>query len=311
MTDTATFLATEPDNEALAAFERKMAARALAALQSAGSAPRPELPVTASLAAPAVAEGAAFQRAGDHAKALASLDRAIAIDPRLADAHLLRCRSLAALRRYDEALSACGVALTMQPGNPEALRDRGHYLLNTGQVDAALADLTAAEPRSRDDRGVFYHLGLARYLKGDYAHAATAYERCAGVSTTDSERIECEAWLLPSLLRAGRRQDARALLARVAVVPVAGHAALYLDRLLLFKGLKTEAALAATMPSEGAVTETTVGYTLGLWHLVNGRTEAAREYFQRVVAAGLPTSWGARAAEAELRRLPTGGPSQP
>ena len=64
-------------------------------------------------------------------------------------------------------------------------------------------------------------------------------------------------------------------------------------------------ALVATLPSEGAVTEATVGYSIGLWHLLNGRPDAARTYFQRAVDAKLPTSWGARAAEAELRRMGT------
>ena len=303
MDDTAALLETKPGNEALAAFQQKMAARALAALKAVEAPPRIDLPVTASLAAPAIAEGVALQRSGNHEGAVASFDHAIAIDPRLADAHLLRCRSLAALRRYDDALAACGVALQIQPGNAEALRDRGHYLLNAGQVDAALGDLREADSLSRGDRGVFYHLGLAYYLEGDFANAAAAYERCVDASTSDGARIECRAWLLPSLLRAGRRKEARSLLARVSKVPVSGHTALYLDRLLLFKGLRTEAELVATMPSEGPVTEATVGYSIGVWHLLNGRPEAARTYFRRSIDSKLASSWGARASEAELRRL--------
>jgi hypothetical protein len=104
-------------------------------------------------------------------------------------------------------------------------------------------------------------------------------------------------------MRAGRRKEARSLLAGVSKVAVGGHAALYLDRLLLFKGVRTEAELVATMPSEGAVTEATVGYNIGLWHLLNGRPEAARKYFQRSIDSKLTTSWGARASEAELQRL--------
>ncbi len=303
MADTAAFLETNPSDEALGAFQRRMAARALAALKAVETPSRTDIRVTASLVAPAVAEGIVLQRGREHAKAVESFDRAIAIDPGDADAHLLRCRSLAALRRYDDAVGACGAAIEARPGDAEALRDRGHYHLNAGRLDAGLADLTKAETMSPKDRGVFYHLGLAYYLKGDFDKAATAYERCSDTSATDAARVECQAWLVPSLLRAGRRQDAKALLARLPSSPVAGHSSLYLDRLLLFKGVKTEADLAATMSSEGAVTETTVGYGIGLWHLLNGRPGPARTYFQRAVGANLPTSWGARAAEAELRRM--------
>ncbi|MGE0455717.1 MAG: tetratricopeptide repeat protein [Vicinamibacteria bacterium] len=303
MAETAALLETKPGNEALASFQREMAARALAALKAVEAAPRADLPVTASLAAPSIAEGAALQRSGKHEQAVSSLDRALAIDARLADAHLLRCRSLAALRRYDDALAACSLALQIQPGGAEALRDRGHYFLNAGQVDAGLSDLLEADSLSRGDRGVLYHLGLAYYLKGEFANAAAAYERCVDASTSDGAKIECKAWLLPSLLRAGRRKEARSLLAGVSKVPVSGHTSLYLDRLLLFKGARTEAELVATMPSEGPVTEATVGYSIGVWHLLNGRQAAARTYFQRSIDSKLTTSWGARASEAELRRL--------
>lgn len=301
--ETAALLAGHPSNDDLAAFQRRMAARALAALAAVEVRPRTDLPVTPSLTAPALAGGVVSQRKGEHDKAVGSFDRAIATDAHDADAHLLRCRSLAALRRYDEAIGACSASLDARPRDAEALRDRGHYHLNAGHVDAGLADLVAAHALAPGDRGVAYHLGLAHYLEGDFASAAATYGRCAELSTTVAARIECEAWLVPSLMRSGRGAEAKAVLARVPTAALPGHAALYQDRLLLFRGAKTEADLVATMPSEGDLTEATVGYSIGLWHLLNGRTDAARTYFRRAVDAGLAPSWGARASEAELRRL--------
>lgn len=106
--ETHAFLESNPANEALAAFQRKMAARALATLAAIEAAPRPAQPATASLAAPAVAEGVVFQRAGEHANALASFDKALSLDGGHAEALALRCRSLAALGRHDEVRAACG-----------------------------------------------------------------------------------------------------------------------------------------------------------------------------------------------------------
>ena len=60
------------------------------------------------------------------------------------------------------------------------------------------------------------------------------------------------------------------------------------------------------MAAEGPISEATVGYSIGIWHLLNGREAKAREYFQRAVASNYTTAWGYRAAEAELKRL---GPS--
>ncbi len=219
------------------------------------------------------------------------------------DEYLAKCRSLAAASKHQEAIAACTESLRLHPDNPEALRDRGHYYLNLGQVEPALADLTRAAELAKTDRGVYYHLGVAYYLKGDFAHAATAYRSCLD-NSTGTDRIECIAWLYPSLVRAGRKQDAASLLADVKDDPaVTGHPAWYLDRLLLFKGLRTEDQVAANLNAEGALSISSIGYSLGLWHLLNGRTERAHEYFEKSIATGFTPAWGYRCSEAELKRM--------
>jgi tetratricopeptide (TPR) repeat protein len=297
-----------------------MAARAHAALKAINPPTRPappEDPQAASLAAPALAEGVVLQQRREQDKAVGAFDRAIAADPASADAYLLKCRSfpasadayllkcrsLAGLRRHEEAVAACTESLRLRPDQAEVLRDRGHYHLNLGQIEPGLADLQKAESLTTRDRGVYYHLGLAYYLNGDFTRAAQAYEACASHSADAAGKIECQAWLLPSLLRSGRRDDARELLRGIPSTAMEGHPGNYLDRLLLFKGAKTEAQVAATMAAEGAISEATVGYSLGIWHLLNGREARAREYFERSVASNYTTAWGCRASEAELKRL--------
>ena len=56
-------------------------------------------------------------------------------------------------------------------------------------------------------------------------------------------------------------------------------------RILLFKGTNTEAQVAATITPEGQISEATVGYSIGIWHLLNGREAKAREYFERSAAS--------------------------
>ena len=306
LTETDAFLAGKPAPAELAAFQKKMAVRAHETLQGVHAQARPASPrdpVPASLAAPALAEGVTLQRKAEHEKALAAFDRAIAIDARNADAYLLKCRSLAGLRRHQDAIVACSESLRLKPDQAEALRDRGHYHLNLGEVGPGLADLQKAESLTHRDRGVYYHLGLAYYLEGDFANAAKAYEGCVADSTDEASTVECQAWLLPSLLRAGRRDEAKKLLAGLSTDALAGHPGNYQDRLLLFKGTKTEAQVAATMAAEGPISEATVGYSVGLWHLLNGREAKAREYFQRAIASNYTPAWGYRASEAELARL--------
>ena len=307
--ETEAFLRRKPAPAELAAFQKTMAVRAHGALKVVNPpprpAPRPE-PQAASLAAPAIAEGAVLQQRREQDKAVAAFGRALALDPANADAYLLKCRSLGGLRRHEEAVAACTESLRLRPDQAEVLRDRGHYQLNLGRVETGLADLQRAESLTSRDRGVYYHLGLAYYLSGEFSRAAKAYEACASNSADAAGKVECEAWLLPSLLRSGRKDEAKKLLAGVPAAPIEGHPGNYLDRLLLFKGAKTEAQVGATMTAEGPISEATVGYSIGVWHLLNGRESKAREYFQRAIASDYTTAWGYRAAEAELKRL---GPS--
>ncbi|MCX6553176.1 MAG: tetratricopeptide repeat protein [Acidobacteria bacterium] len=310
--ETETLLGKNPSPAELAAHQKSMAGRAYATLKGIAPPSRTgssQDSVPASLAAPALAEAVALQQQKKHQEALTALAKAVAIDPANADASLLSCRSLAALRRHEEAIAACTESLRLRPDQEEVLRDRGHYYLNLGQTEPGLADLVRAVALSPRDRGVYYHLGLAYYLQGDFANAAKAYDGCVLNSGDDTSRVECQTWLLPSLLRSGRKVDAQRLLASVSAAPMDGHPGNYLDRLLLFKGARTEAEVAAAMTAEGPLSEASVGYTIGIWHLLNGRASRAREYFTRAVASNYPTAWGYRAAAAELKRL-DGGAAQ-
>jgi tetratricopeptide (TPR) repeat protein len=307
--ETEALFGRNPSPGELSVHQKSMAGRAYSTLKAvdprvrAGS---PQAQVPASLAAPALAEAVALQQLKKHQEALSALARALVIDPANADARLLTCRSLAALRRHEEAIVACTESLRLRPDQADVLRDRGHYYLNLGQTESGLADLVRAVALSPRDRGVYYHLGLANYLQGDFANAAKAYDGCVANAGDDAFRVECQAWLLPSLLRSGRKDDARRLLGSVSAASMDGHPGTYLDRLLLFRGVRTEAQVAATMTAEGALSEASVGYTIGIWHLLNGRTSRAREYFTRVVASNYATAWGYRAAEAELKRMDGG-----
>ena len=272
----------------------------LVALQGTSNAQQPASPTPAMQA---FAEGSEYLKKNDNEKALAAFERAISLDSKNADFHLQKCRVLATLRRHVEAIPACTESLRLKPNNSEALRDRGHYYLNQGKIDLGMADLKKAASAKKDDRGIYYHLGLAYYLKGDFANAAKAYEGCLVNSNDDATKVECSAWLYPSMRRAGREADAKKLLDSIQTTSLPGHPGNYLDRILLFKGLKTEDEVAKTMPVEDGLSESTVGYGIGLWHLLNGRRDRAREYFEKAVATDYTVSWGYRASEAELKRM--------
>ena len=84
------------------------------------------------------------------------------------------------------------------PNNPRMYRHRGHRYITTRQFDRAIADFEKAatlikgtpdeiepdgapnptgKPRSSLHFNIWYHLGLAHYLKGDYQKAAARVRR--------------------------------------------------------------------------------------------------------------------------------------
>jgi tetratricopeptide (TPR) repeat protein len=248
-------------------------------------------------------EGNAFFEKTENDKALAAYERAIALDGKQPDFHLARCRTLARLQRHADAIAGCTDALTLKPDFAAALLDRGHFLINARQVDRALPDLLRARELNADAYGVAYHLALAHYLMGDYAKAAAEYENCVANAKTEDNRIACSAWQYAALARAGRKDEAAKVLDRAGPDVKVQSSAAYLDRLLLFKGAKSEEAVAAAMEKDNLQLPT-VAYGLGLWHLLNGRESRAKEYFEKATAPGAQQSaFGSVAAYYELQRM--------
>lgn len=269
-------------------------------------------PAPAATVQAALEEASALFQKNENDKALAAYEKVIELDASNRDGLIGRGRTLARLRRYDEALASYGEVLKRNPDDAMALRYRGHNYINVRKVNLALADLTRASELARetggrdarltDEYGIYYHLGLANYLNADFAAAASAFRDCERVSKTDEERVGCLAWMYPSLRRTGNDADAQKLLARVTPEMKVTESAAYLDRLLLFKGARTEEEVAKRM-SEGALQTSTVAYGIGIWHMLNGRPDVARGYFQKATATDATYAFGSIAADAELRRM--------
>jgi hypothetical protein len=105
-----------------------------------------------------------------------------------------------------------------------------------------------------------------------------------------------------SLMRAGRPEDARALLAGMPDSVPRAAANAYSQRLRLYKG-EIGPDQVFTPADTGDVVVATLAYGLGNWYLLRGDRAKAREWFQRSIASGGWPAFGFIASEAELRRL--------
>jgi tetratricopeptide (TPR) repeat protein len=241
-----------------------------------------------------------------------------------ADAIIWLGRRTAYLGRYREAVEIFGEGVRKHPHDARMYRHRGHRWITLREFDRAVADLVhAAElvrgqpdeiepdgmpnrydiPTSTLQSNIWYHLGLAYYLQGDFERALDAYRECMRVSETDDMRVATADWLYMTLRRLGRDAEAAKVLRPISAEMRILENDAYHRRLLMYKGeLPPEALLA---DAGDALQMATQGYGVGNWYLYNRDAARAREIFERVVALGNWPAFGHIAAEAELRRMAT------
>ena len=254
---------------------------------------------------------------------LDSARRAYEARPESADALIWLGRRTAYLGRYREAIALFTEGIRKHPEDPRMYRHRGHRLISTRQLDSAITDFDRAAalfqgqpdevepdgqpnarliPTSTVQSNTWYHLGLAHYLKGDFARALDAYRECLAVSRNPDMLVATSHWLYMTLRRLGRDEDARAVLDPITPDMDIIENGSYHRLLLLYKGvLRPEQVVEGS--GDVALEDATAGYGIGNWHLYNGRVDEAKAVFRRIVATGPWASFGYIAAEAELGRL--------
>ncbi len=235
-------------------------------------------------------------------------------------------RRLAYLGRYRDAIAAYTAGLEKHPESFRLLRHRGHRHITVRDLDKAIADLGRAaeliegvpdeiepdgapnaqnKPRSTSHSNIWYHLGLAWYLKGDYGKAADAWGKCLEFSRVNDDMLVATSyWLYLSLRRAEKDADAAKVLE-----PIRGEMDVienfaYHRLLLMFKGALKEEEVREGAAGEGdaAIADATVGYGVGAWKLITGDREGARAVFERVLQGPNWAAFGFIAAEAEVAR---------
>jgi len=184
------------------------------------------------LTAPPLADAA---RAG-HEADLAAAEAVLAARPNDVTAIVWVGRRLGYLGRFREAIAIYTRGLALHPGHPELLRHRGHRWITVREFARAEQDLAAAaaacrsiadavEPDGQPEPGrpphgtlhynVHYHLGLARFLLGDFAGAERAWLDCLAVVGNDESRVAVTHWLWCVRMRQGNRAGAAAVVAPI------------------------------------------------------------------------------------------------
>ena len=261
----------------------------------------------------------------EQGRLLAEARAALEADPRDAEARIWVGRRTAYLGRYREAIQLFTAGIEAHPQDPRFLRHRGHRYLTTRRPDLAVADLERAAvlvsgrpdeiepdglpnarnvPTSTLNANIWYHLGLARWVQGDFEAAAAAYREALAFSRNPDMLCASSHWLYMALRRLGRDEEARAVLEPVheGLDVIENHD--YWRLLLMYKGARDPETLLAEAAASGTggTGYATTAYGVGHWYLVEGDRARAREIFERLVAGDAWAAFGHLAAEAELAR---------
>jgi tetratricopeptide (TPR) repeat protein len=242
----------------------------------------------------------------------------------LTDEHIIWYgRRLAYLGYYKEAIAIYTKGIKLHPDNARFYRHRAHRYITLRCYDNAIADLKKAIdlikdqideieedgipnarnfPTSTLHTNIYYHLGLAYYLKGDNRQALLAWEKCLDLADNDDMKVATLNWINIALRKMGRQKDADHHLLDVTkdMEIIENHD--YYDILLMYQS-GDDSKLVEKIQNQQTVNNATLGFGLGIYYQLKGDKGKAKELFEKVVAGNQWSSFGFIAAETELAKM--------
>ena len=131
-------------------------------------------------------------------------------------------RRVAYLGRYREAIEHFSDGVEKHPNDARMYRHRGHRYITVRELPKAIADLAKAaqliegkadqvepdgQPNARNtptstlNTNIYYHLGLAHYLSGDFDRRPAQYRRCLAFSKNPDMLVATTYWYYLTLTR--------------------------------------------------------------------------------------------------------------
>ena len=232
-------------------------------------------------------------------------------------------RRLAYLGRYKEAIDVYTKGIKLFPKDARFLRHRGHRYITLRCFDKAIADLKLAAdltknqtdeieedgipnamnmPTSTLQTNIWYHLGLAYYLTGNFEKALPAYKECSRIAENSDMYVAAVNWEYITLRKLKRDKEADALLITIKPGIEIIENKDYLDILLMYRN-KDEKALVEKTRAQETISSATLGFALGNYYLLKGEQDKAIDIFRKITGGNQWSSFGFIAAEAELGRL--------
>lgn len=228
------------------------------------------------------------------------------------------------LWRMNEAVNTYTQALERWPDNAALYRHRGHRYISLREFDRAVRDLERAaklmenkpdEPETSGSQpegaaavpgtlkqNIYYHLGVAHFLRGAYEDALAAFRKCYEFAPNHPDNITGAVdWIYMCLCRLGREAEAAEWLAKVDPAWTMIESGGYHRRVMVYKGVNPPESL---LNREGRSDTDAATELFGLanWHLCHGRQAEATALFKKIVELPAWPAFGFIGAEMELKR---------
>lgn len=229
-------------------------------------------------------------------------------------------RRLGYLWRMKEAINVYSEGIKQHPQSAALYRHRGHRYISVRRFDLAIADLEKAAGLMRDavdvmeedgqpnrvkaplttlKYNIYYHLGVARYLNGDFAGAVQSFREAKNhVRVFDDNRVALTDWIYMSLRRMGRHSAAKSELIDMGQGMSVIENGAYYRRLLMYTGALSPEQLVPDDASE--LDRATLRYGLANWYRVQGDAAKAKPILKKVVSGSQWPAFGYIAAEVDL-----------
>lgn len=230
-------------------------------------------------------------------------------------------RRMAYLGDYKAAIGIFHEGILKFPNDARFYRHRGHRYISTRKIDLAIRDLETADiliknkedviepdgipnhlnqPVSSLHTNIYYHLGLAYYLKNELTNALAHFDNCLQASQNDDMIVASKHWMYMILRRMELPDEAEFLLESITEDMTIIENEAYHNLLLYYKGILNEDDL-DVKTSIGS--SEAVQYGIANWHHYNGQLETAKAMYEYILANGNWAAFGYIAAEADLVRL--------
>ncbi|MBN09179.1 MAG: hypothetical protein CMC79_02245 [Flavobacteriaceae bacterium] len=225
-------------------------------------------------------------------------------------------RRVAYMGYYKEAIKLFTLGIKTHPNDARFYRHRGHRYISTRQYDNAISDFEKAVqlidqksdqiepdglpnakniPLSTLHGNIWYHLGLAYYLKNDMDNALKAFSNRSVTHKFDDNIVSSGHWLYMIYRRLNKIEESIAVINQVHQNMDIIENMSYHQSCLFYRGVLKESDI---------VIDEVALYSLANWYVYEKKdTLKAKTYYQKLLNTGNPYSFAYIAGEADWVKL--------